>query len=107
MKRLALLAAAVAALALPALAAAHPLGNFTINRFSRVEVASHRVYVLYVLDLAEIPTYQAGRIDRRTYARRLAAGARLDVDGSRAALDPVAVALAHPRGAGGLPTTSP
>ena len=36
MKRLALLTAAVVALAVPALAAAHPLGNFTINGFSRV-----------------------------------------------------------------------
>ena len=26
-------------------AAAHPLGNFTINRFSRVEVSGHRLYV--------------------------------------------------------------
>ncbi|MDQ3890731.1 MAG: hypothetical protein M3312_09325, partial [Actinomycetota bacterium] len=63
MKRLALLVAAAAALALPALAAAHPLGNFTINRFSRIEVSGPRLYVRYVLDMAEIPTLQAGRID--------------------------------------------
>src|SRR5438132_11696290 len=43
-KRLALLAVAVASLAWPALALAHPLGNFTINRFSRIEVSGHRLY---------------------------------------------------------------
>jgi ABC-type nickel/cobalt efflux system permease component RcnA len=104
-RRLVLILAAVAALAAPAAAVAHPLGNFTVNRFSRVEVAAHRVHVLYVLDLAEIPTYQAGRIDRAAYARRLAAGARLELDGKQVRLAPVAAALAHPRGAGGLPTT--
>jgi ABC-type nickel/cobalt efflux system permease component RcnA len=105
MKRLALLAAAVAALALPALAAAHPLGNFTVNRFSRVEVSGPRLYVRYVLDLAEIPTFQAGRIDKHAYARRIARNAALTVDGETAALRPVRSALAHPRGAGGLPAT--
>jgi nickel/cobalt exporter len=105
MKRLALLVAAVAALALPALAAAHPLGNFTVNRFSRVEVSGPRIYVRYVLDLAEIPTFQAGRIDKRAYARRIARYAALTVDGEATTLRPVRNALAHPRGAGGLPTT--
>jgi nickel/cobalt transporter (NicO) family protein len=105
MKRLVLLAAAVAALVAPAAAAAHPLGNFTINRFSRVEVAGPRIYVRYVLDLAEIPTFQAGKIDAGAYARRIALHARLTVDGRPAALVPGAHALAHPRGAGGLRTT--
>jgi nickel/cobalt exporter len=105
MKKLALLVGVVAALAVPAAASAHPLGNFTINRFSRVEVEGPRVYVRYVLDLAEIPTFQAGRIDAQTYARRIARGARLTVNGQPARLSPVAQALAHPRGAGGLPTT--
>ena len=105
MKRLALFAAAVAALALPALAAAHPLGNFTINRFSRVEVSGPRVYVRYVLDLAEIPTFQAGRIDAKAYARTIARNAHLSVDGRPATLTPLRTRLAHPRGAGGLDTT--
>ena len=105
MKRLALLAAALAALALPALAGAHPLGNFTINRFSRIEVSGPRLYVHYVLDLAEIPTFQAGRIDTRAYARRIAHNAHIAVDGRRVALVPVRTSLAHPRGAGGLRTT--
>jgi nickel/cobalt exporter len=106
-KRLALAALAMTAATLiaPALAAAHPLGNFTINRFSRVEVSGPRLYVRYVLDLAEIPTYQAGRIDANAYARRIAANAHLAVDGRPAKLVPLRTALAHPRGAAGLRTT--
>ena len=105
MKRLVLIVVAVGALAWPALAAAHPLGNFTINRFSRIEVSGPRLYVHYVLDMAEIPTYQAGRIDQRTYAQRIAANAHLSVDGRQVTLVPLRSALAHPRGAAGLHTT--
>jgi ABC-type nickel/cobalt efflux system permease component RcnA len=104
-KRLAFFVAAVAALVLPVAASAHPLGNFTVNRFSRVEVAGPRVYVHYVLDLAEIPTFQAGSIDARRFAYRIARGARLTVNGRRVPLVPVGWALAHPAGAGGLKTT--
>jgi ABC-type nickel/cobalt efflux system permease component RcnA len=105
MKRLILCVAIAASLVAPAVATAHPLGNFTINRFSRIEVEGPRIYVHYVLDLAEIPTFQAGRIDANTYAHRIARGARLTVNGDRARLVPIATALAHPAGAGGLKTT--
>jgi nickel/cobalt exporter len=104
-KRLLVLGVVFAALAVPAVAAAHPLGNFTINRFSRVEVAGPRIYVHYVLDLAEIPTFQAGRIDAPALAHRIARSAQLTVDGHRVPLVPVEWALAHPNGAGGLKTT--
>ena len=83
MKRLIFLLVALAALAVPVAASAHPLGNFTVNRFSRLEVSGPRLYVLYVLDLAEIPTFQAGKIDARAYARRIARGAELTVNGRR------------------------
>ena len=63
------------------------------------------MYVRYVLDLAEIPTFQAGNIDVRRFARRIARGAELTVNGRRARLVPVEWALAHPAGAGGLKTT--
>ena len=59
MKRILLLVTALGALVLPVAALAHPLGNFTINRYSRIEPSGGRVYVLYVLDMAEIPTFQA------------------------------------------------
>ena len=105
MKRLLVLACGLLALLLPAAASAHPLGNFTINRFSRIEVSGDRIYVLYVLDMAEIPTFQAGTIDVRQYARRIAGGAEVTVDGRPARLVAGATALAHPPGAGGLRTT--
>jgi nickel/cobalt exporter len=39
-------------------ASAHPLGNFTVNRYSGIVVAADGVTVEHVLDLAEIPTAQ-------------------------------------------------
>ena len=105
MKRLLVLLVLLASLAAPAVATAHPLGNFTVNRFSRIEVSGPRLYVVYVLDLAEIPTFQAGKIDARSYARRIARGAELTVSGRPARLVAGATALAHPPGAGGLRTT--
>ncbi len=45
-------------------ALAHPLGNFTENRYARLEVYADRVQIHYVVDMAEIPTFQAlPRID--------------------------------------------
>jgi ABC-type nickel/cobalt efflux system permease component RcnA len=106
MKKLVVLISVVTvALLAPLAAKAHPLGNFTINTFSRVQVSGDRVYVRYVLDMAEIPTFQAGHIDARAYANRLAAGAHLTVDGRAARLVATKHALAHPKGAGGLHTT--
>jgi nickel/cobalt transporter (NicO) family protein len=105
MRKLVVALVAAFLLALPAASSAHPLGNFTTNQFSRVEVSGPRLYVHYVLDLAEIPSFQAGRIDARAYARRIAAGLRLELDGVPARLVPQATALARPPGAGGLRTT--
>ncbi|HET7130385.1 MAG TPA: sulfite exporter TauE/SafE family protein [Gaiellaceae bacterium] len=106
MKKLLVILAAAAALLAPAAASAHPLGNFTINRFARVEVAGHRLYVRYVLDLAEIPTYQARQrgIDADAYAQRIARGLHVTLGGHAVALYPVARALAFPRGVAGLHT---
>ncbi len=106
MKKLLVVLVAAAALLAPAAASAHPLGNFTINRFARVEVAGHRLYVRYVLDLAEIPTYQARQdgVDPAVYARRVARGLHVTVGGRPVVLRPVARALAFPRGVAGLHT---
>ena len=47
------------ALAVPAQRAdAHPLGNFTVNRYARIGVYNDLLRVTYVLDLAEIPSFQ-------------------------------------------------
>ncbi len=37
---------------------AHPLGNFTVNRFSGIRVSGSAVHVLYIVDYAEIPAFQ-------------------------------------------------
>ncbi|MFY9711330.1 MAG: hypothetical protein WA668_02800 [Candidatus Cybelea sp.] len=37
---------------------AHPLGNFTINHLARLQPDAGRLRVHYVLDIAEIPTFQ-------------------------------------------------
>ncbi|HUS05762.1 MAG TPA: hypothetical protein VMZ52_05685, partial [Bryobacteraceae bacterium] len=37
---------------------AHPMGNFSVSHYSRIEVAANRVNIDYVLDLAEIPTLE-------------------------------------------------
>jgi len=36
----------------------HPLGNFTISHFARLEIGRDRINVRYVIDMAEIPTFQ-------------------------------------------------
>ena len=41
-----------------AAAAAHPLGNFSVNHQTRVRSRADRVDVHYILDQAEIPTFQ-------------------------------------------------
>ena len=37
---------------------AHPLGNFSVNQYSRLEVEKSSVKIRQVLDMAEIPTFQ-------------------------------------------------
>lgn len=39
-------------------AIAHPLGNFSFNHFVRIETGTDRVKIRYVVDLAEVPTFQ-------------------------------------------------
>lgn len=60
---------------------AHPLGNFTVNRYSRLEVGNRQVSLYYVIDLAEIPTQQEvavidqdrdGKLSNEEIARYLA-----------------------------------
>lgn len=42
----------------PTVAVAHPLGNFTVNRYSRLEVTGGQVRLTYIVDMAEIPAHQ-------------------------------------------------
>ena len=105
MKRLALLVGLLAALTVPAVAQAHPLGNFTVNRYSAVEASGDRVYVKYVLDLAEIPAYQErDRVRRTGFAQEIARGLELELDGRPAVLRVLTSRVKSRPGAGGLPT---
>ena len=48
----------VAVLFLTISASAHPLGNFSVNQYSRLEVGKNQIKIRQILDLAEIPTFQ-------------------------------------------------
>jgi ABC-type nickel/cobalt efflux system permease component RcnA len=105
MRRIVFVLVALAALALPAAAAAHPLGNFTVNRHAGIEVAGDTVYVRYALDLAEIPTYQVGdQVRASNYPARLARDLELLVDGRSAPLRVVERRVTSRAGAAGLAT---
>jgi ABC-type nickel/cobalt efflux system permease component RcnA len=113
MKKLTAALAALAALAFVASAAAHPLGNFTINRYSRVEPSGDRLYALYVLDMAEIPTFQAKPdVDAKgeaAYGSELATSiahhVEVKVGGRPVTLAATKHVLAFPPGQAGLRTT--
>jgi hypothetical protein len=47
---------ALVILAFAGLAAAHPMGNFSVNHYARLEPGANGLTVTYVLDLAELPT---------------------------------------------------
>lgn len=40
------------------IALAHPLGNFTVNHFAKIEVTEGSILLRYVVDMAEIPALQ-------------------------------------------------
>jgi len=104
-KRLLLVAFALVALVWPASGGAHPLGNFTVNRYSEIVLSGDRVYVTYALDLAEIPAFQEGDAVRSPgFARRVAGDLVLEIDGRRVRLTPVEHEVTVAEGAGGLDT---
>jgi nickel/cobalt transporter (NicO) family protein len=103
--------------ALAGSAAAHPLGNFTINHLSKLSFAGQRATLHYVLDMAEIPTFQAMRAvtpDGKMSAAQLAAWAtaegqelapdlQLQAAGNALPLSILRTAARTRPGAGGLP----
>jgi nickel/cobalt transporter (NicO) family protein len=108
--RRAVLLAVLALLALPAVASAHPLGNFSVNHIAQVSVSPDRVDVRYILDQAEIPTFQErGVPDAAVLARKQAEVRKrlvLTVDGKPVPLRAAGqTSISHPPGAGGLRTT--
>jgi hypothetical protein len=75
-------------------ASAHPLGNFTTNHYAEVVLSGDRAFVVYVLDLAEIPTFQSrSAVETRGRARyaagleaRIKAALDVAIDGRRRTL---------------------
>ena len=119
LRRSLLLAGAVAAIvSAPANAMAHPLGNFTVNRYAGIELTPGEVRIDYVLDMAEIPTVQVrpeidadadGAVtdaERAAWAARTApdllANLTLTVDGRPVPLDVVSSSMRFRPGQGGL-----
>ena len=104
----------------PPVASAHPLGNFTINRYSRIEPHADSIYIRYVLDMAEIPTFQEmpkidldrdGQVSDEevsaylgTRGEELKNGLGLAVNDSLWQARVVEQELAFPPGQGNLPT---
>jgi ABC-type nickel/cobalt efflux system permease component RcnA len=119
-RRAALAAAALLAVVVP-LAQAHPLGNFTVNQYTRLDIARQGVSVRYVLDMAEIPTFQRRQIvdanhdgkistaEAALESRRLVAivapHLRLTADGRPVRLALETARVVFPHGQGGLSTT--
>jgi nickel/cobalt exporter len=108
----------LAVMMLPAhLCFAHPMGNFSVNHYTRITLQQDGIQVKYFIDLAEIPTYQelqqyditpgdapaiAQYLVRR--GNELVGGLILRVDGKQLLLRMVSKAAIFPPGAGGLPT---
>ena len=99
------------------LAQAHPMGNFSINHYALIMPAQHSVEVLYVLDIAELPTLQllqkwdltrdsapeALRARVRAEAREWASGLEISENGHAVPASVDRVEYAIQNGAGGLP----
>ncbi|PYO22104.1 MAG: hypothetical protein DMD88_07660, partial [Candidatus Rokuibacteriota bacterium] len=43
---------------LPRAGLAHPLGNFSVNRYAGLRLGADGVELRYIVDMAEIPTFQ-------------------------------------------------
>src|SRR5262245_6795581 len=98
-------------------AKAHPLGNFSVNHYSRIEPGLEDVRVQYVMDLAEIPTFELLRdwglesssaradLDRKALeqARLWAANLAIRIDGKVMPAIVQGTDLVLANGAGNLP----
>jgi len=96
----------------------HPMGNFSVNHYSKITVQGDRIRIDYFIDLAEIPAYQElqqGNITATVgdpavahfvalRGEELGRGLSLLLDGKPAALHMVSSGVIFPPGAGGLPT---
>jgi ABC-type nickel/cobalt efflux system permease component RcnA len=97
---------------------AHPMGNFSINHYSKIRIGQGSIEIRYLIDMAEIPTFQETRqfsiapspndpgvsryLDRQDQI--LKEGISLESDGQAVRLDTVSRQVEFAEGAGGLPT---
>lgn len=117
-KRLSVLLAPFFFLSIHQMSFAHPMGNFSVNHYSKITFQDNRIEVRYFIDLAEIPTYQelqhgnitaapnAPAVTRFVSIRgaELGRGLTLMMDGKSLPLRLISSGVIFPPGAGGLPT---
>ena len=98
----------------------HPLGNFTINHFARLDIQSDHLEITYVIDMAEIPTFGELRVadtngdgrvseaELQAYLKRVTPSYARDllllVDGKPQRIEEKGAQISSPPGAGGLHT---
>lgn len=92
-------------------AAAHPMGNFSISHYAGIHVQAKTVELEYIIDMAEIPTFQEmqqGDVHTQSYltgeSAALARNLSLSVDSRALVLKPISQNAIYPAGAGNLPT---
>ncbi len=104
-----LLAAAAAAFA-----CAHPMGNFSVNHYARFESAPGGLRIRYVMDLAEIPTFELfqqwgegadPKLKALEQARAWARGLTLRIDGGPVAARVLRATITLAEGAGNMQTS--
>jgi len=97
---------------------AHPMGNFSVNHYSKITLTRGQIELLYIIDMAEIPTFQelqaaglkADPADPhiaaylRSKADEFWQGLMLKVDGQPVELECAERQVIFPPGAGALPT---
>ncbi|MCP9489929.1 MAG: sulfite exporter TauE/SafE family protein [Solirubrobacteraceae bacterium MAG38_C4-C5] len=110
MRRWAPLLALVALLLAPSVARAHPLGNFTVNHLARVAISEDRIEIRWILDKAEIPTFQERALGQEGVLEQVRdqveGGLRVTVDGRQVPLSAAGPGdIVLPVGEGGLKTT--
>jgi len=102
----------------PAASFAHPMGNFSVNHYAKIGIGTRSVEIRYLVDMAEIPTFQemrrfditpkaddtsaSGYLDKQD--RLLRAGLSLESDSQPIPLETLSRHIEFTDGAGGLPT---
>ncbi len=103
-------------------ASAHPMGNFSINHYTKIVVGDNKFKIKYLIDMAEIPTFQeimeidkdqnkkVSSDERSAYlsrkAEELKKGLYIQLNEKPLVLNTESSAMVFIPGAGGLPTVN-